>query len=76
MGFEVDERLVRSDSLHDISKGIYDQLSFFYAIRGIQEICQRRDMKANVAKYLEFYARTTYRPKIRQRPKGKPAVKT
>ena len=62
-GFEVDERLVRSHSLHQISSDIYDHLDYYHDIRGIQEICERKDMKSCVAKYLELYKRTTYRPK-------------
>ncbi len=70
-GFEVDERLVRSDSLHQISKDIYNQLDLFHNIRGIQEICPRKDMKMAVAKYLEFYARTSFRPKGKKKSKTK-----
>ncbi len=66
-GFEVDEKLVRSDSLYQISKGVYNQLPFFHDIRGIQEICERKDMKLSIARYLEFYCRTSCRPKGRQK---------
>ena len=62
-GFEVNEKLVRSDYLHEISNSIYQQLDYFHDIRGIQEICPRRDMKLSVAKYLELYKRTNYRPR-------------
>ena len=62
-GFEVNEKLVRSDYLHQISNSIYQQLDYFHDIRGIQEICPRRDMKLSVAKYLELYKRTNYRPR-------------
>ncbi|MDY7038058.1 MAG: acetyl-CoA carboxylase carboxyltransferase subunit beta, partial [Thermodesulfobacteriota bacterium] len=62
-GFEVDERLVRSQHLHSISGEIYNQLDYYHDLRGIQEICQRKDMKLAVAKYLELCKRTTYQPK-------------
>jgi acetyl-CoA carboxylase beta subunit len=60
-GFVVNEKLVRSDYLHQISGDIYEQLDYFHEIRGIQEICERRHMKLSVAKYLELYKRTNYR---------------
>jgi acetyl-CoA carboxylase beta subunit len=68
-GFEVDERLVRSDYLHRISADIYDHLDYFHEIRGIQEICERGHMKQAIAKYLELYKRTNHR--FRKRPKKK-----
>ncbi len=68
-GFEVDEKLVRSDYLHQISGDIYKQLDFYHGIRGIQEICGRKDMKQSLAKYLEFYTRTTYKPKKKHKEK-------
>jgi acetyl-CoA carboxylase beta subunit len=60
-GFEVDEDLIRSHSLHRISGRIYDCLDYYHNIRGIQEICERKDMKLSIAKYLELYKRTNYR---------------
>ena len=66
-GFDVDEKLVRADYLHQISRDIYQHLDYYHNIRGIQEICTRTNMKAALARYLELYTRTTYRPK----PKGK-----
>ncbi|MBN2419582.1 MAG: acetyl-CoA carboxylase carboxyl transferase subunit alpha/beta [Deltaproteobacteria bacterium] len=60
-GFSVDENLVRSQALHKISSGIYDNLGYYHEIRGIQEICERRDMKFALAKYLELYKKTNYR---------------
>ncbi|MEA2039074.1 MAG: carboxyl transferase domain-containing protein [Thermodesulfobacteriota bacterium] len=65
-GFDVDENLVRSGSLHQISGDIYRHLKYYHDIRGIQEICERKDMKLTVAKYLELYKRTNYRPKTRK----------
>ncbi len=59
-GFEVDERLVRSDSLHEVSKEIYQKLEYFKEIRGIQEIVPRKDMKYCVTKYLEFFKRQRF----------------
>ena len=56
-GFEVDEKLVRSNHLHRISLAVYDKLEYFHSIRGIQEISSRKNMAATVAKYLEFYSR-------------------
>jgi acetyl-CoA carboxylase carboxyl transferase beta subunit len=62
-GFEVDEKLVRSDLLHEASSNIYSHLDYYHDLRGIQEVCERRHMKLSVAKYLELYKRTNYRPK-------------
>ncbi len=75
LGFEVEEKLIRSDSLHEISKDIYKQQDFFHEIRGIQEVCERKDMKACLTKYLDFYARTSYRPKNKQRKKIKKSIR-
>lgn len=66
-GFEVDERLVRSHYLHDISDKIYDHLDYYHDIRGIQEICERKDMKMALVKYLELYTRTNHRPRKKGR---------
>ncbi len=57
-GFEVDEKKVRSEHLYEISKRIYENLDYYHEIRGIQEICERKNMKQCVTKYLEFYHRT------------------
>jgi acetyl-CoA carboxylase carboxyl transferase beta subunit len=57
-GFEVEEDHVRSDSLRRLSARIYDSLEFYHDIRGIQEICERNEMKFAVARYLELYSRT------------------
>ena len=70
-GFDVDERLVRSDYLHRISGEIYDKLDYYHEVRGIQEICERKDMKLAIAKYLEVYKRTNYRPKKKSGKKRK-----
>lgn len=69
-GFEVDERLVRSDYLHAISGEIYNQLDYYHSVRGIQEITQRKDMKLAIAKYLELYTRTNFRPRRKSKKKG------
>lgn len=66
-GFVVEEKLVRSDNLYQISGEIYDRLEYYHDIRGIQEIAERRNMKLAVAKYLEMYTRTNHRA----RKKGK-----
>jgi len=42
-GFEVDEKLVRSDSLHQISSKIYEHLDYYHEIRGIQEIRRAKE---------------------------------
>lgn len=60
-GFDVDERLVRSQYLHDISASIYKTLDYYHDIRGIQEISERKNMKVAVTKYLELYERTNIR---------------
>jgi len=70
-GFEVDEKLVRSDSLHGISSKIYDNLEYYHEIRGIQEISERKNMKFTVAKYLELYGRTNQRSVRRAGKKGR-----
>jgi acetyl-CoA carboxylase carboxyl transferase beta subunit len=58
-GFKVDENLVRSQNLYVISRDIYNNLDYYHDIRGIQEISERKNMKATVAKYLEFYKRNS-----------------
>jgi acetyl-CoA carboxylase carboxyl transferase beta subunit len=60
-GFSVDERLVRSQYLHEISGNIYNKLDYYHDIRGIQEISERKNMKITIAKYLELYHRTNAR---------------
>ncbi len=60
-GFDVDERLVRSQYLHEISGEIYANLDYYHDIRGIQEISERKNMKIAVTKYLEMYKRTNNR---------------
>jgi hypothetical protein len=70
LGFEVDEKLVRSNYLHEISHYIYQELDFYHDIRGIQEISERKNMKMSLAKYLELYKRTTYRPQKKQKKKA------
>jgi len=73
-GFEVQEELVRSDSLHNISKEIYKNLNYYHKIRGIQEVVERKDMKFTVAKYLDFCTRIGYGPKKVKRKRGKRAI--
>jgi acetyl-CoA carboxylase beta subunit len=68
-GFEVDENLIRSDSLCQISGEIYHNLNFFHDIRGIQDICARKDMRLGVSKYLELCSRTNYRPQKKRKKK-------
>jgi acetyl-CoA carboxylase carboxyl transferase beta subunit len=57
-GFEVDENLVRSDSLQQLSGLIYQHLDYFYDIRGIHQVTERKDLKRELIKYLEFYRKT------------------
>jgi len=64
-GFEVDEKLVRSEYLFEVSKEIYSRLDYYKEIRGIQEISERSEMKYCVTRYLEFY----YRQKIPEKNK-------
>jgi len=68
-GFDVEERLVRSDYLHQISGKIYDQLNYYHDLRGIQEISERKHMKLAIAKYLELYNRTNYRARKKAKKK-------
>ncbi len=68
-GFDVNEKLVRSQSLHEISGEIYNNLEYYHNIRGIQEICERKDMKLCVSKYLEYYYRSEFRGKKKGRKK-------
>jgi len=65
----VDEKLIRSDYLQEISSDIYNHLDHYHGIRGIQEICKRKDMKLGVVKYLELYSRTANRPSRKQKKK-------
>ena len=69
-GFEVDENLVRSQSLNIISEDIYNRLDYYHDIRGIQEICERKNMKIALTRYLELYKRTNYRPFKKGRNSG------
>ncbi len=70
-GFTVDEGLIRSHNLHQISKEIYQELDYYHDIRGIQEICERKDMKLCLAKYLELCKRTSFTSKRRRKKKTK-----
>lgn len=54
-GFEVDEGLVRSNSLQQLSGLIYQHLDYFFDIRGIHQVMDRKEMKRELIKYLEFY---------------------
>lgn len=57
-GFEVDEKLVRSDSLCEISGLVYQHLDYFQEIRGIHTVVERKNMRRELAKYIEFFYRT------------------
>ena len=69
-GFEVDEKLIRSQNLHNLSGAIYDRLDYYHGVRGIQELCERKNMKSAIAKFLEFYNRNSYRPRRKGWKKG------
>jgi hypothetical protein len=60
---------VRSQSLNEISAEIYSDLDYYHDIRGIQEICERKDMKRGVSKYLEFYYQSEFKGKKKGRKK-------
>jgi acetyl-CoA carboxylase carboxyl transferase beta subunit len=57
-GFEVDEKLVRSQALCQVSSETFEKPEYYGEIRGIQEVAPRSMMKRAVAKYLELFART------------------
>jgi acetyl-CoA carboxylase carboxyl transferase beta subunit len=57
-GFEVDESLIRSNSLQQLSGLIYEYQEYFFDIRGIHQVTERKDLKRELAKYLEFYQKT------------------
>jgi acetyl-CoA carboxylase carboxyl transferase beta subunit len=57
-GFEVDEGLIRSDSLQQLSGLIYQHQDYFFSIRGIHEISERKNLKRALVKYLEFYRKS------------------
>jgi len=61
-GFEVDEALIRSDSLQQLSGLIYQHRDYFFGIRGIHEVPERKELKRALAKYLEFYLKSLPRP--------------
>ena len=76
-GFEVQEEMVRSDSLVSTSGDTLRQEAYYGDIRGIQEVAPRQEMRRAVARYLEYYARVRLgEPKkkgmrvYRRRPSG------
>jgi len=54
-GFPVNEEDVRAVSLCKASHFIYDDLPFYYDIRGIHETAPRSELKQRVSKYIEYY---------------------
>ncbi len=54
-GFPVHEEDVRASSLCRSSNLIYEDLPFYYDIRGIHETASRSEMKQRVLKYVEYY---------------------
>ena len=56
-GFDVDEKLIRSDALSELSGLVFQYPNYFYNIRGIQTVTERKDLKRELVKYIEFYYR-------------------
>ena len=56
-GFEVQEEMVRSDSLLQVSAQTLEQPDYYGDIRGIQEVVPRAGMRRALVRYLELYAR-------------------
>ena len=54
-GFPVNEEDVRASSLCRASNMIYNDLPFYYDIRGIHEAAPRSELKQRVVKYVEYY---------------------
>jgi len=54
-GFEVKPEYLRADYIYSNREKIYENMDYFHKIRGIQEICHRKDMKSSITKYLELY---------------------
>jgi acetyl-CoA carboxylase carboxyl transferase beta subunit len=54
-GFPVNEEDVRAGALSRNSPRTYDDPAFFGNIRGIQEVAERRHLKAAICKYLDLY---------------------
>ncbi|MDR0621291.1 MAG: acetyl-CoA carboxylase carboxyl transferase subunit alpha/beta [Deltaproteobacteria bacterium] len=58
-GFPVNEEDVRAAALCRSSRRVYENIDFYSDIRGIHETAERRDMKAAIYKYLEYYRNCT-----------------
>ncbi len=56
-GFAVQDDLVRSDSLLEVSAEALELPEFYGNIRGIQEVVPRAQMRRAVARYLQLYER-------------------
>ena len=54
-GFPVNEDDVRAASLCQASRFIYDDMQFYYDIRGIHETAPRSELKQRVFKYVEYF---------------------
>lgn len=69
-GFAVQDEMVRSDSLLDVSAEALENPDFYGEIRGIQEVVPRARMRRAVAKYLQLYERfrAAEKPKKGLRP--------
>jgi len=56
-GFEVQEELVRADSLLEVSADTMEHPEYYHDIRGVQEVVSRGDIRRAVSRYLEMFAR-------------------
>ncbi len=54
-GFPVREEDVRAVNLCRASEAIYEDLPFYFHIRGIHETAARSELKTRILKYLEYY---------------------
>jgi acetyl-CoA carboxylase carboxyl transferase beta subunit len=54
-GFPVREEDVRAVNLCRASEAIYEDLPFYFHIRGIHETAARSELKPRILKYLEYY---------------------
>ncbi|MBI4764878.1 MAG: hypothetical protein HY787_09765 [Deltaproteobacteria bacterium] len=54
----MDEGLVRSNSLQQLSGLIYQYQDYFFDIRGIHQVTERKDLKRELMKYIEFYRKS------------------
>ncbi len=55
-GFEVKQEYLKSDYIYGMRQRLYDAQDYFHEIRGIRELCGRKEMKYAVSKYLELFS--------------------